>query len=516
MPTRKTTQKRTSAGVSVRKPTSLPRRLILALLSGVLVPFSLSPVDVWPAGVLGIIGLYLALNDLGGRQGSWVGWTFGLGLFGAGSSWVWVSIATYGNVGPYIASLITLLFIAVLALFPALQCGLMQRFFGPRPAPLVFSACWLLSEWLRGWLFTGFPWLYLGYGHIHSPLAGLAPVFGVFGVGLVVALTGSTIAQQLAGFIADGHLSRRKALTTNLPLLLALGMALPFLAVDWVSPRTDSSISAGIVHGTIPQDEKFDASLRLSHVDYFETLSEELWGRDIIIWPETAIAFYYHRAFPLLNRLDNRAAEAGSTLISGIFHSDEDHVHNSILALGEGSGLYHKQKLVPFGEYVPFQDLIGPLFRLFDLPMSTIGPGPDDQTGLMAGGHRLAPFICYEIVYPDFVRRHAQDADLLVTISNDTWFGSSWGPPQHLQMAAMRALENGRYLLRATNNGLSAIIDQRGHIITQSTQFDPQVLTGELRLFEGRTPFSRWGSWPVLLLSLSILAVAAARARRKS
>lgn len=472
--------------------------------------------DLWPAGLLGIVGLYLALSGLGGRQGAWVGWTFGLGLFGAGSSWVWVSIATYGNVGPFIAPLITLLFIAILALFPALQCGLMLRFFGGRPPPLVFSACWLLSEWLRGWLFTGFPWLYLGYAHIHSPLAGLAPVFGVLGVSFVAALTGSTIAHLLPDIFEGARMRRGKLLATSLPFLLALGITLPLLAVDWVSPRTDGSISAGIVHGTIPQDEKFDASLRLSHVDYFESLSEELWGREIIIWPETAIAFYYHRALPLLDRLNSRAAEAGSTLVSGIFHSGEERVHNSILALGEGSGLYHKQKLVPFGEYVPFQDLIGPLFRLFDLPMSTIGPGPDDQSGLMAGEHLLAPFICYEIVYPDFVRRHARGADLLVTISNDTWFGSSWGPPQHLQMAAMRALENGRYLLRATNNGLSAIIDQRGHIVTQSTQFDPQALKGELRLFEGRTPFSRWGSWPVVLFSLSILAVAAVRARRKS
>lgn len=495
----------------------LVRRLLTALLSGVLITLSFSPVDLWPAGLVGIAGLYLAIRGLNGRRAAWVGWVFGCGLFGSGTSWVWVSIATYGNVGPVIASLITLLFIAVLALFPAVQCGLMQRYFGRHTNPLIFSACWLLSEWLRGWLFTGFPWLYLGYAHIHSPLAGFAPVFGVLGLSFVTAVIGSTLAYLLLVFrdkVWRGQ--QRRILLTGLPLLAILTAALPLLMVDWVSPRPGDKLTVGIVHGIIPQDEKFEIAMRLSHVEYFESLSDELWGRDIIVWPETAIAFFHHRATPLLNQLNQHASREGSTLISGIFHSGERYVHNSILALGQGAGLYHKQKLVPFGEYVPLRGLIGPLFQLFDLPMSDIGPGPTNQDGLMAGEHQLAPFICYEIAYPDFVRRHAPNSDLLVTISNDTWFGSSWGPPQHLQIAAMRALENGRYLLRSTNNGLSAIVDQRGHIISQSTQFDPQVLQGEVTLFQGRTPFSRWGSWPVLLLSLSILALSAAHIRRTS
>jgi apolipoprotein N-acyltransferase len=207
----------------------------------------------------------------------------------------------------------------------------------------------------------------------------------------------------------------------------------------------------------------------------------------------------------VVNYFTAEARRNEATLVTGIFGRTGDGLHNSITSLGNGSGIYHKQKLVPFGEYVPLRGLMSSVLQIFDLPMSSLEKGPSGQALLTAGDYVLAPFICYEVVYPDFVRRQARTADILVTISNDTWFGASWGPLQHLQMAAMRALENGRYMVRATNNGVSAIIDEKGNIITRTEQFRAEVLLGEVQVFTGRTPFSRWGSWPVIILCAGIL-----------
>ncbi len=192
---------------------------------------------------------------------------------------------------------------------------------------------------------------------------------------------------------------------------------------------------------------------------------------------------------------------ADTTLITGIPFRPEgqQRYHNSIMALGSGEGVYLKQRLVPFGEYVPLEEQLRGLISFFDLPMSAFSPGPADQPPLRAGAFRIAPFICYEVVYPDLVASGARNADLLITISNDSWFGNSIGPLQHLQMAQMRALENGRYMIRGTNNGISAIIDHRGRITARTGQFVEESLSGKVEVMLGETPFSSFGSRPIIV-----------------
>ena len=273
-----------------------------------------------------------------------------------------------------------------------------------------------------------------------------------------------------------------------------------------------------MVHGTVPQEEKFDPLLDIEIVSRYDMQTDPVWGSDVIVWPETAIPMFYHQAETILAYLTTKASTADSTLVTGIFHRGENgEIHNSIMSVGNGGGMYHKKRLVPFGEYVPLRSLAGPILQLFDLPMSSISPGPEDQSGLSAGeGLGIGSAICYEVVYPGIVREGAKSADLLVTISNDTWFGSSWGPVQHLEMAAMRALENSRYMLRATNNGLSAIIDEKGRIKQISTQFDEdQVLSDTAELFSGHTPWTIWGIWPLLTISSVILLFSFAVQRRQ-
>lgn len=480
------------------------------LAAGALAPLAFSPLELWPLGLLSATCLYLLLQARSPRAAAWTGWYYGLGWFGVGTSWIYVSISVYGNAAPPLAAFITTLFVAIMALYFALF-GWSWRRFACRRWPLAgFAACWVLMEWLRGWLFTGFPWLQLGSAHVTTALSGLAPVFGVLGLSFVLALLAAGLGELLLRLWRAR--ADRPALLPVLHSRLTMLLVLLVLAtvfskrLIWVLP-TDESVSVGLVQGNIPQGRKFDSGYLQDIIDTYDILSAPLWHNDFVLWPETALPVVQQNAGHILDYFSAQAGDYQGTLVTGIFARDTagNSIHNSITVLGQGSGSWHKQKLVPFGEYVPLRELLSNLLQLFALPMSSLSPGPAQQAPLAVAGHHAAAFICYEVVYPDFVRRYGANADFLLTISNDTWFGSSWGPPQHLQIAAMRARELGRYMVRATNDGISAIIDEQGRVLQRTQQFRKDVLQGDIRLFSQQTPFARWGSWPVLLLATLLL-----------
>ena len=487
---------------------TLFKRCLIALLSGAIGPLAFSPNNMWLLGLISVMGLYIALKFSTPRHGAIAGWFFGLGFFGVGASWVFVSINVYGNASVPLAGFLTGLFVMGLGLLFALQAWLTQRFFDRSFYLFSFAALWVLGEWLRSWFLTGFPWLYLGYPHIESGLAGIAPIFGVLGISLVAAISGAAFGEMaLIWRKTKAHKAyavARSYMPTGLFVLWILAQLCGKLT--WVTP-SGANISVGIVQANIDQGEKFDAAFIEQNLALYDELSSPLWHNDVVVWSETAIPYIYENASPVVNYLSSQASTNNATLVTGIFGQSDKGVHNSIISLGDGDGIYHKQRLVPFGEYVPLRAVFSSLLQIFDLPMSSLTRGAPGQDALSAGGYLIAPFICYEVVYPDFVRRHAASADYLVTISNDTWFGASWGPLQHLEMAQMRALENGRYMIRATNNGVSAIINARGEITARTGQFKAQVLEGEIELMLGRTPFSFWGSWPVLVACLLLLIV---------
>ena len=469
---------------------------LVAAVAGALAPLGFSPVDWWPLALLSAAILYVLLQDTTPRRAAQLAWCYGFGFFGVGASWVYVSIHDFGNAPPALAGILTLAFVAGLALFTALQ-GWVYRRFGSSTYPVLgFAACWVLGEWFRSWFLTGFPWLYLGSAHVTTLLSGVAPIFGVFGISFVVALSAALLGEcwlryrKLPSLMALAH--------SHLPTALVLLWLVAIVPrnIGWV--ETNGTLDVALVQANIAQDLKFDPDELENNLRTYGELSAPLWGHDLVVWSETAVPQVYDANSPLVESLDTLAAGTGSTLLTGIFGETGAGIHNSIVALGDGTGLWHKRKLVPFGEYTPLRAVSGGVLELFDLPMSSLVPGPRVQGLLTAAGHSIAPFICYEVVYPDFVRRQARDASLLVTISNDTWFGRSWGPPQHLQMAAMRARENGRYMVRATNNGISALINERGEITASVPQFVATTLTGTVELFTGRTPWSRWGDWPLL------------------
>lgn len=481
---------------------------LLAPIAGLLAPFALAPYNLWPLSIISLTLLLVSLQQASAKQGLALGWLYGLGLYGAGASWVYHSIHDYGHAPAPLAAGLTLLFVATLALaFTASFAYVFVRFFRAKRFGnlLAFPALWVLFEWSRSWFLTGFPWLFSGYAHTDTALASFASVLGVYGISFVVALSASTL-YLLTIELQKNKLSLTGALYSALlitPWLVALLLA----NVSWTQTQ-DQPISVTLVQPNITQDLKWQPEQRNKTLQLLYQQTANNLDSDIIIWPENAVPLLYHRAKPFLDDITELTRQSGTTVITGIpywqLNDDETETyHNSISALGSGSGIYHKQKLVPFGEYVPLQQVLRGLIEFFNLPMSDFRPGPTEQAPLIANiGNReikIAPYICYEIVYPDFVRDLAQHSDLLLTISDDSWFGTSAGPLQHLQMARMRAIENGRYLIRVTNTGVTAIINHYGQVEAQAKPFVQQNLSGSVRVTSGHTPYSRWGSWPILL-----------------
>jgi apolipoprotein N-acyltransferase len=321
-------------------------------------------------------------------------------------------------------------------------------------------------------------------------------------VGFVLALTAALIynAPRLLQ-------SRRKAfVVAGLVLLVGpwvAGFALKGHA--WTSP-SGAPLSVAAIQGNVAQSMKWDPAELNAQLALYRDLSFRSKPVDLLIWPETAVPVLKESAEGYLSMMGNFAAERKSALITGVpireMVRHEKRFFNGITVVGEGDGTYLKQKLVPFGEYVPLQDVLRGLIAFFDLPMSDFARGPADQALLQAKGYQIAPFICYEVVYPDFAAGLSARSDLLLTISNDTWFGTSIGPLQHLQMAQMRALEAGRWMIRATNNGVTGLINPFGQITEQIPQFEQGVLYGEVVPMHNLTPYLQYRSWPLMILCL--------------
>lgn len=486
--------------------------LLIALLSGALLPLSLAPFDYWPLAIVSCAGLYAllqisSLQKASPRSFFLNTFFYGLGLFGIGVSWVFVSIYTYGQTPLLLALLMTGLFVSSLAFVFALPWWLAARYIGnkQRYLPLLFTAVWLLVEWLRTWLFTGFPWLFSGYSQLETPLSGWAPIIGVLGIGAIIAYT-STLAIHSYRALREKDFSHiNSPIKYSLPLVIFFWGAGAFLQnIQWTQPD-DKPLSVSLVQGNVGLFEKWDYRNHPAIVERYFSLTEPLWETsDIILWPENAIPLIRHEAQWILEQLDSQAKSTKTNFQLGILTYDieRQRYYNTMLSLGEGSGHYYKRRLVPFGEYMPLENWLRGLINFFDLPLSIIIPGESKQPLLTSHTLKVASLICYEIAYPDLTARTARDSNYLLTVSNDAWFNDSIAPQQHLQLAQMRALENGRYLIRGTNNGVSAIINPDGSIQSQGPQFTTTVIQGKIQSMTGATPFMSWGSWPVVLLAM--------------
>jgi apolipoprotein N-acyltransferase len=463
---------------------------------------------------LALAGLFaLALPLARPRDAALAGFCFGLGWFGLGVSWVYVSMHVYGQMPAPLAAAATAAFCAFLALYPALALWLATRLTAaaaPR-ALLSLPAAWAGAEWLRGVLLTGFPWLAGGYAHTDGPLAGWAPVAGVHGVTLAATLVAGGIALAVR---RRGR--QRMAAAALAAALLAGGQALR--AIEWTAP-TGEPVRVMLAQGNVPQNLKFaDGGMALSEAAYLPLL-REAGQADLLVLPESVLPLpLSYLPQPTLDALAE-VPRRGSSLIFGIFVEEPRGLYyNSAIGLAPDgtSQRYSKRHLVPFGEFIPWG------FRWFvdrmQMPIGDQQRGAAFQPPMQLAGQRIAVNICYEDLFGAEIRQAWRDPGLaptmLLNLSNLGWFDDSLALPQHLQISRLRALETGRPVLRATNTGATAIIDARGQVVAQLPHLTRGVLSGEVQGHAGDTPYLRFGDAPALaLIALALVAAGVAGGR---
>lgn len=487
-----------------------PFSALLLLLVGASNTLAFAPFHLWPVALLAPAVLFYCWSEATSKRACWQGLYFGIGFFGSSVSWVYISMHRFGGMSMLLAGLATMLFVVVLALFIALQGYLANKAFTHKNIRLllVYPVVWVVFEWLRAVLFTGFPWVFLGYSQLSSPFAGFAPILGVYGVSLACVFSSAWLVYLFVG-------NRLKVLAgLGIILLMVLGFGLT--QVSWTHVST-KPVRVSLVQGNIPQTLKWDPQILLNTLSVYNALTLlHVKQSDLIIWPENAIPAYAAQITPYLDSLTAMLKQHHIGLIAGmpIRGDDASTYFNGAKGFGLVSGQYVKHHLVPFGEYIPFEAWFGQLLAILEVPMSHFSAGALKQPLLRFNGLNIAVFICYESVYPRQIRAALQGANLMVTLTDDAWFGDSLGPPQHAQMNRMRALETGRYMLNATNNGITDIITPKGQILAIFPAFKSGVLQGDVYAVTGQTPWLRFGLMPLFLLFFMCLVLGVILDRR--
>ncbi len=474
--------------------------------------FGFAPFSIFPIPVLALALLFaLWLRAGSPRAAAWLSFVFGLGLFGAGISWIYVALHDYGDMPMSLALPATMLFSAFLALFTA-SAGYAQARFrvsnGMR-AMLVMPAAWVLIEWLRGIIFTGFPWLTMGYAHSESPLAGYAPLIGVYGVSLIAAISAGLLV-----LIWQERWSKQGKLALAALLLFWGGGAL-LRTIAWTQPHGEP-FSVALVQGNIAQNLKFNEDALVGTLETYRRLALQNDVR-LTVLPETALPLLRNEVpEDYVQRLRDHAKQNGGDMLIGAFERSNGSYYNSVFTLGAADEQhYRKRHLVPFGEFIPLRSLLGWFInKVLDIPMGDLARGDELQAPLDVAGQRIAVNICYEDAFGEEIIRALPQATLLVNVTNDAWYGHSYAAAQHNQISQMRALETGRMMLRATNTGVTSIIGADGKVLQQLPQHEEAVLLGMAQGYDGITSYVRWGNAAVLLLIALMLAGAWAAARR--
>jgi apolipoprotein N-acyltransferase len=487
---------------------SQPALLAAAAAAGALMVAGFAPLSVGPLPMLALCLLLFLWRDVEPRVALRAGFAFGAGLFGVGASWVYVSLHDFGMMPAPLAAIGTVAYCAILSLYPAGAAWCFSKLKTGRPVStvLAFAALWTLFEWWRGWMFTGVPWLALGYSQVDSPLSGFAPVVGVYGASFAAALCAGLLYLAIAG-------AWRVRLAGGLALLLTLGLGYLLKQIEWTSAE-GAPIRVALLQGNISQDLKFQAARYAATLTTYRRLIDASDAK-LVVLPETAIPRFLDAVDPAyLNEIARSAAGRNTDVLIGVPIRDPDgRYFNSVISAGASpSQRYDKAHLVPFGEFVPWG--FHWVVNTVAIPMSDFSLGKANPRPLALAGQRVAPNICWEDAFGEEIIRQLPEATLLVNVSNVAWFGDSLAPAQHLQISRMRAIETGRFMLRATNTGMTAIIDARGGVVARLPQFTEGVLAGEAQGYTGATPYVRFGNTPTVLACLALIAALAFHRRR--
>ncbi len=500
---------------------------LLALAAGAAMVFAFAPFGFAPVTVASLALLFVLWEGApSARDGAWLGFAFGLGLFGAGVSWVFIALETFGGMPGPVAVVATAGFVAYLALWPAVAGAVVVRFTAAQSSARLAAAAgaWTLAEWLRGFVFSGFPWLSVGYAELLPggalPLAGYAPLGGVFLVSLAVAACAAAVA-AITTAMAQARPRRVVALLAGITAVVAAGTALTRIA--WTTP-VGPLVAVSLVQGNVSQAQKFDPAFRPHNYELYDRLVTLAKGR-IVVLPESAFPQYADEVpGEVFLRLVNTARARDGSVLVGLFTAEppaaageDERIHNSVLSLSAAPPqLYRKRHLVPFGESIPLKPLAGWFInRVLAIPLADQTPGPARQPPFEVAGQRIAVNICYEDVFGSELIPAARASTLLVNVTNDAWYGRSIAARQHNQIAAMRALETGRPLLRATNTGITSAIGPDGRVLAQLPWFVAGILEVDVSGHTGETPYMRFSDAPAALLAALVLAAATLAGRRR-
>ena len=512
-------------------------RYFLAVASGALGVLAFSPFDYWWCAYLSLFGLIIVINSGQKKAALICAFLWGLSFFTLGLNWLHVSIHEFGGAPLVLSYGLVVLLAAYLSLYPLLFAYLIRKL--KVRSAIIYPILWTFTEFLRGWLFTGFPWLQFGYTQIDSPFSGIAPMFGVTGLTFFVMLISAVVFQIFFVWFKAQPKALAQTLANGVILIVVSGLAFYSGKVDYVKSIKERELSVTLVQGNIAQNLKWDPAYLMQTIEIYQNLIAQNLGKsDLIILPEAALPALENQLQPFFLGLQNAAQRSGTQVMVGSIFLDEklNKLFNSIVVAGDeqrpyslaADNRYNKHHLVPFGEYVPLESLLRPLGTVFNLPMSAFQSGELVQTPLIAKSHSFLPAICYEIIFGDQLQQNLRankpaqqridneqsaptdplnDIDFLLTLSNDAWFGTSIGPWQHLQMARMRALELGKPLIRATNTGITVFVDAKGKIIAQAPQFEQTTLTHNIAPTSGKTPYAVLGDKPLYWLSAVLFAL---------
>ncbi|VAW61931.1 Apolipoprotein N-acyltransferase / Copper homeostasis protein CutE [hydrothermal vent metagenome] len=472
---------------------------ILSLICGALLPLSFAPYDYFWLQFPLIAFIFTACleqkNSIAFRRG----FLFGLGWFVHGIYWLFYSLYFHGGMPAAVAVITIFLLSACLSLFPALSFYLANRFIKTSKINmllLVYPISWMIFDWLRGYFLTGFPWVQIGIAQIDTYLAGYAPLIGGLGVGLIVTV--------IAGLLVVSSLNKA-CLKFTLPTIIII-YAAGFLLnlIDWTQ-AVDDPIKVSLIQGNIAQSEKWKRENYKPTLQMYRQLTQENWQSDLIIWPETAIPGYKIRVPYYLKDLAKEARATNTDVLLGVFTRDPHakRYYNSMITLDDQ--LYLKRHLVPLGEYFPLRSVLGFFAQWVNIPMSDIDSGKEIQPLIKVAGQPIGLSICFEDAFDRSVLLDLPEATLLVNVSNDAWFEDSSQPWQHHQIARMRAKETGRVLLRATNTGVTSIIDRNGDVLKILPQFKRDVLTANVQAYKGATPYVLWANYLLIVSGLLVL-----------
>jgi apolipoprotein N-acyltransferase len=473
------------------------------LAAGALLACAFAPLQWWPLAIVCPAILMWSWEGASPREAAWLGFWFNTGTFAAGTYWLYVSIHIFGQAPLYVAVFLMSALVCIMGLYHAALGYAVARWLPETGALrwlLAVPAAWLLVEWWRGWFLSGFSWLSLGYSQTDTWLASLAPVAGVYGISASLLICAGALTAMLLG-------SLKTRITAAFVFVAPWVAGATLGSVEWTH-ASGAPVTVAVVQGSIPQDQKWLASNKQTTLDLYRRLTETALGTRLIVWPESAPPDLANELVSWITDVYREAYSHHSALVFGVVRASDDgaQYYNSVLSLDQKLTWYSKNHLVPFAEFFPVPHFVRLWLRLHSLPYADFTRGGDDQPALPAGGLSLGATICYEDAYGSSMIGVLPSADALVNVTNDAWFGHSTARHQHFQIARMRALEAGRSLIRAANDGISAVIGPRGEVLARAPEFTPYVLKSVVTPRRGLTPYAHVGNWLIVSLCTAALA----------